>query len=312
MARIQIKLLIFLIAAGVAAGCIAVAYHIWVNTIRHELAVKQELKNLRSNAHAPLDPGAKRFDAAVDLIRSGQHEEGREALYRLLQQFPESPTCGEARRIIGEMNMDLLFSPNQMTGKKDYIVQPGDSLSLIARKNNTNLEMLQRMNGLIGITLHPGDHLLVVPLEFDVAVDVSAKSVWLVRKGRFFKEYAAFDVKLPPNVKVPADTTIASKEALLEGRSIATSDPRSIHAEKWVRAARAGIAFRTVPVARAVVAAPAPPPAAAGKRKKDRGTAQSQAEEPLPEPDSGIFLAKEDLEELFALVRQGSKLTLVR
>lgn len=312
MARIQIKLLIFLIAAGLAAGCIAVAYWIWENMIRHELAVRQELKDMKSSPHALPDPGAKRFDAAVDLIRGGQHEQGREALYRLLQQFPESPTCAEARRIIGEMNMDLLFSPSQLAGKKDYIVQPGDSLSLIARKNNTNMEMLQRMNGLIGITLHPGDHLLVVPLEFDVVVDVSAKSVWLVRKGRFFKEFSAFDVKLPPNVKVPADTSVAAKEALLDGRNIATSDPRSIHAEKWVRAARPGITFRTIPVAKAIVVDPAPPPASAGRKKTGRGASPGQADDPLPAPDSGIFMAKEDLEELFALVRQGSKLTLIR
>ena len=52
-------------------------------------------------------------------------EEGREALYEVLRYFPDSVRATEAKRIIGEMNMDALFSPSLNNTRKDYVVQPG-------------------------------------------------------------------------------------------------------------------------------------------------------------------------------------------
>ena len=306
MVLTQIKLLLFLVALGLTAGCAAVAYWIFDNELRREVEVSADLKAMHKNVLAPPDPGARRFDAAIDLIKNNKIDEGRDALYKLLQQFPESPTCVEARRIIGEINFDGLFSPNQMAGKKDYIVQPGDSLALIANKNQTNVDTLIRMNGLIGNTLHPGDHLIVVPLNFDVVVDVSSRTVTLLRtvgtKQYFFKQYQTFDVRLPPNTRVPAEMEIGVKQALVDGKGIVSTDPRYIEAEKWVPGTKPGIFFRTVPVAKAVVVVDDPKPKAKGGAAPEQPVAL----------ETGVFMAPDDLEELFALVRKGSKLRFVR
>jgi len=304
----QIKLLVFLLAVGITVGCAAVAYWIFNKELRHEMEVTADLKHMNKNVVAPPDPGARRFDAAVDLIRMNRIDDGRDALYKLLQQFPESPTCAEARRIIGEINLDRLFSPNDLAGKKDYIVQPGDSLARIALKNDTNIDTLIRMNGLIGNMLHPGDHLIVVPLNFDAVVDVSSRTVALLRtvgtKQYFFKEYKAFDVRLPPGARVPVEMEIGVKQALVDGRGVLSTDPRYIEAEKWVPGSKPGIFFRRVPIAKAVVVADEP------KTQAKAGIAEPQGEPVAPE--SGIFMTGEDLEELFALVRKGSKLRIVR
>ena len=306
MAHAQIKLLLFLLALGITAGCAAVAYWIFDNELRREVEVSADLKAMHKNVLAPPDPGARRFDAAIDLIKNNKIDEGRDALYKLLQQFPESPTCVEARRIIGEINFDGLFSPNQMAGKKDYIVQPGDSLALIATKNQTSVDTIIRMNGLIGNTLHPGDHLIVVPLNFDVVVDVSSRTVALLRtvgpKQYFFKQYQAFDVRLPPGTRVPAEMEIGVKQALVDGKAVVSTDPRYIEAEKWVPGTKPGVFFRTVPVAKAVVVVDESKP-------KTKGAAAPEQPVAL---ETGVFMAQEDLEELFALVRKGSKLRFVR
>lgn len=310
MAKAQLKLLVFLFAVGITVGCAAVAYWIFDKELRREMEVSADLKEMHKNVLAPPDPGARRFDAAVELIRNNQVDAGRDALYKLLQQFPESPTCVEARRIIGEINLDGLYSPNQLAGKKDYIVQPGDSLALIANKNQTNIDTIVRMNGLIGNTLHPGDHLIVVPLNFDVVVDVSSRTVALLRtvgtKQYFFKEYVAFDVRLPPGMRVPAEMEVGVKQALVDGKGVLSNDPRYIEAEKWVPGSKPGVFFRTVPVAKAVVVVEDPKPQSKGK-----GAASVMAEQPVA-LETGVFMAPDDLEELFALVRKGSKLRLVR
>jgi LysM domain len=306
MVQTQLKLLLFLVALGITAGCAAVAYWIFEKELRREMKVTADLQEMQKNVLAPPDPGARRFDAAIDLIKNNKIDEGRDALYKLLQQFPESPTCVEARRIIGEINFDGLFSPNQMAGKKDYIVQPGDSLALIANKNQTNVDTIIRMNGLIGNVLHPGDHLIVVPLNFDVVVDVSSRTVALLRtvgtKQYFFKQYQAFDVRLPPNTRVPAEMEIGVKQALVDGKGVVSTDPRYIEAEKWVPGTKPGVFFRTVPVAKAVVVVDEARPKAKGAAAPEQPVAL----------ETGVFMVPEDLEELFALVRKGSKLRFVR
>ena len=308
MAKAQLKLLVFLFAVGITAGCVVVAYWVYDRELRREIEVSADLKEMHKHVVAPPDPGSRRFDAAVDIIRKNRIEEGRDALYKLLQQFPESPTCVEARRIIGEINLDGLYSPNQLAGKKDYIVQPGDSLALIANRNQTSVDTIIRMNGLIGNTLHPGDHLIVVPLNFDVVVDVSSRTVTLLRtvgtRQYFFKEYAAFDVRLPPGTRVPAEMEIGVKQALVDGKAVVSTDPRYIEAEKWVPASKSGIFFRTVPIAKAIVVVDDPKP---GAKAKSAATIEQPAA-----LETGVFMAAEDLEELFALVRKGSKLRFVR
>jgi hypothetical protein len=160
----------------------ATAFYIYDKILRPERLIQAEMKNMKKGELPKIDPGAKRFEVAAAQIRAGKYTEGRELLYRMLQQFPDSATCPEAKRIIGEMNFDELFSPENKINKKDYIVQPGDSLALIASKQGSSMDMIVRLNGLMGTTLQPGDHLTIIPLEFSIVVDLSSKSLTLRRK----------------------------------------------------------------------------------------------------------------------------------
>lgn len=334
MAKAQLKVLLFLIVLGITLGCMAIAYYIYDKVLTPATRIEKEIATIKKADHPVSDPGLKRFEAAIDLIKDNKTEEGRDALYRLLLQFPNSPTCAEAKRIIGEINLDTLFSPNHKIGKKDYIVQPGDSLALIATKQGTSVDMIIRLNGLVGTTLQPGDHLTLVTLDFSILVDVSAKTVTLRRKvgdkEYFFKEYNASEVSLPSSVKPPVEMEIGNKSALAEGKPVPSTDPRYIEAEKWLPGSKTGVVIRTHPPARALVAPPPPPVPAPGKKTTaaaaKSGAAKSgaapkntpppfAAEDALPDvpvKETGIFLAREDLEELFALVRKGSKLYFVR
>lgn len=311
MAKTQLKLLLFLIVLGITLGCMATAYYIYDKILQPEKAIQAEMAGMKKSDMPRIDPGAKRFEVAVEQIKQGRITEGRELLYKMLQQFPDSATCPEAKRIIGEINLDELYSANHKVGKKDYIVQPGDSLALIASRQGTNMDMIVRLNGLMGITLQPGDHLTLVPLDFSIDVDVSSKTVTLYRnsggKRYFFKEYLAVDIRLPPSMRVPVEMEIKGKSAVADGKSVLSTDPRYVDAEKWLPGSRTGVVLRTPPVAKAIpVSAPEP-------------ETQSQKSDALPAadlievaPDTGVFLDRADLEELFALVRNSSKLHFIR
>jgi hypothetical protein len=161
------------------------------------------------------------------------------------------------------------------------------------------MDLLIRLNGLMGATLHPGDHLSILPVSFNLVVDASAKTVTLRRvageKEVFFKEYQATDLRLPAGVKLPAEMDIKGKSAMLDGRAVLSTDPRYAEADKWLPGSRAGVVLRTPPPPE-----PAPAPGPDGRPA------------PPPAPPPGIFLNREDLEEMFALVRNGSKLYLIR
>lgn len=302
MAKAQLKLLLYLIVLGITLGCMAVAYYIYDKVLAPERRMRQEMTEIKRGELPRIDPGMKRFEAAAEILAAGRIPEAREALFKLVQQFPDSAACSEAKRIIGEINMDELFSSEPMPGKRDYIVQPGDSLALIATRQGTTMDMLIRMNGLMSTTLHPGDHLTVMPLEFSVLVDASARTVTLRRvageKEFFFKEYLASEVRLPAGMKLPAEMEIKGKSAVLEGRSMLSTDPRYMEADKWLPGSRTGVVLREPPPVRAV-------PVVA----KDAATA---AKAPPPPAETGIFLSRADLEEIFILVRNGSKLYIIR
>ncbi len=299
MARAQIKLLIFLITVGLMLGSVATAWWFYMRVMRPEIQVKSQIAEIQKSEIPLADPGERRFEAAVAEIRRGRLDEGREALYNLLRQFPDSPTCAEARRIIGEINLDRLFSPAYLEGKVDYIVQPGDrGLLAIANKHKTSLDAITRLNGLRGTTIHPGDRLLIMPVDFDFAVQVKEKKLVVLRQGRFFAEYEAVDLRLPQGFRTPAQLKVGTKSASAAGKTLAPTDAGYLEADKWIPSNRPGVVLRTVPAARAVADADAP--AEAG-----------DADATPSAPENGIFLRREDLEEVFAMARGGASLSLV-
>jgi LysM repeat protein len=325
MARTQIKLLVFLVTMGLASGCGAAAWWIYHNLLSEHF-VSAETKSTTKSAEPPRpppDPGIRRFDAAVELIRSGKISEGRDALYKLLLQFPASSTCVEAKRIIGEINMDALFAFDQSGGKKDYIVQPKDSLLAIAGKNKTTVEAIARLNGLTSISLRLGDHLFLIPTNFDVIVDISSLSLVLRSEGKFFKEYALEDIKLPPNTRVPSTMEVASKSAIIDNKLANPVSADFVAADKRIVLNKVsaptaehpegkftpvvGLMIRSLP--RAVEVAPSPPlPKPAPTNKKAQGdNGPKKVVEEAPAVQTGLFMKSDDLEELYLLLRRASR-----
>lgn len=312
MAKAQLKILVFLITIGLVAGSLSVGWWFYTNVLLKENQLENDIAAMKGKDRPRIDPGLKRFEAAVDLIRSGKTEEGRDALIKLRQQFPDSSASPEAMRIIGEINLDQLYSPNNMAGKKDYIVQPGNSLLGIAGAHNTTIDSIIRMNGLMSPMLQPGDHLTLIPMEFNLGVSVSKKQVMLLRnvgdKEYLFKVYDAKDIRLPAGTRLPVQMEIAGKNAVYDGKATSSTDPHYLDAEKWIAGTKSGIVISTPPVARALPVEESK----ATPAKKGSSPAATPPPAPAAAAETGIFLAREDIEELFALVRKGSKLSLVR
>jgi hypothetical protein len=324
----RFKIIVFLMAVGVLAAILASAWWYYVHVFAPDAEVESGLNAMQqTKGKAPPDPGVKRFDKAVELIGSNDLENGRAALYELIRTFPESTRVAESKRIIGEMNMDMLFSPELNPLRKDYIVQPGDSLGLIARKQQTTIECILRANGMQSSVLQPLDHLNVFPLDFSIVVDISAKTVTLLRSDRFFREYVALDVKLPENTKAPFEAKIVDKPAIGEdGKRVGALSPEFMTADKSLSAEKSdkstyktNFSIRSLPRAKPVsetASAPVKSKSTKGKTKGGKPTGASADDDEVDAavaiPVTGIFLPREDIEEIYTIIRTQTPVKVVR
>lgn len=246
--------------------------------MKSDRVLEQELSAVlkRKDIDKP-DPGLSKFKEAQDKIRQGQIKEALRELYDMTRFYQDSQKFTEAKRVIGEINMDALLSPDLSGGKTQEIVKRGDSLAAIANRHLCTPDYIIAVNGMISTSLQPGDRLTVNQLKFIVVIDVTDRLVVLYEgelegTKRFIKEYPLLGLKLPPNLKVPFPTELGEKMAFSGDKRTQISDPLYFSARKELPTKKAGVHFHS-------------------------------PDSHEKESDPGILLAEEDMEELWLLLR---------
>ncbi|WP_193214461.1 LysM peptidoglycan-binding domain-containing protein [Luteolibacter marinus] len=230
-----------------------------------------------------IDPGAKVFERARELIAIGDLAGARDRLRTVVSIYPRSKAAPEARRIVGEMNLDDLLSASHMEGKEIHIVRPGESYLGIAAKYDTTLDCIMHLNGLLDLKgLHPGDELIVMPLRLRVMIEPGRKVLSLWDGGRFVKEYPMLAVDLA-GLRGGLQTKISSKSGISGNRRVTPGMKEYRNSEKTFSLEKSSLQIR-----------PLDP------------TAPRDDEEDLS-PGSGFHLAVEDVEELALLLRPGNE-----
>ncbi|MES2470349.1 MAG: LysM peptidoglycan-binding domain-containing protein [Verrucomicrobiota bacterium] len=289
MARIYLRILASLFALAVLAGTVLGVYYVYKETYLPEKERTQEVRALLTTTAPKADPGKKQFDHAMELIRQGELEAARRLLTEITEVYQDSDRYQDSRRVLGEMNLDRLFSRIPMPGKLEYTAARGDSLQLIAQRFRTTLSYIKRVNNLLGHVVHPDDRLIVYPLDLSLQVDLGSKRLTVLKEGRYFKDYAIAGMHLP-YPSLPEQTTVADKPAWIDNKKIQPTDERYPSSRKWLQTVskpgRPGIVFCT-PLPEAA-AAPAAGPA------------------PLSATPAGIYLSGPDIEELSTLIRVGA------
>ena len=181
-----VKVLAALLVLGVLGATVTL-----VERLKKETAVPQLREIPEDLERVPaVEPGEIAFERGRELLATGQFEKAREKLEFLVGVYPSSSSAGEARRILGELNLDDLLSTEVMEGKTMYEVRSGDNFTKIAAKHETTLDCIMHMNGLQRMDkLYPGDELVLLPLKFNIKIDVSRKLLSLYKKGRLLKAY---------------------------------------------------------------------------------------------------------------------------
>jgi LysM repeat protein len=252
----------------------------------YELFVKKASKTASNRNDAVVgptpDPGIALLEQGKQLIAKGEIEDGKHLLISLFQSFPKSTKADEARKTVGDMNIQDLFSSQPSADKKEYVVARGDSIAKIAAKTKAAPELIFKANGLDGLMIQPGQKFIIPSGQFTVQIFMESQAVELLNHGQFFRWYKGQDFHLPPNMK-PAVLKVIGKEAWSGGARVTFGEKRFLGSSRWVVLSQNGITLYSE-------TAPNTPN--------------------VTKPRFGIQLAPDDMEELFALLPKETTVTL--
>ncbi len=233
-------------------------------------------KMLDSAELPDIDPGEKAFQKAHELLALGKLNEAREKLVSIVNVYPTSPSAPVARRIVGDINLDEIFSLSHMDGKKTHVVKKGNSFFGIAAEHKTNLDMIMHLNGMLELkSIQPGEELIVMPLEFRILIEPQRKALSLWDGGRFIREYNI--------VYLGVTGALANQHSPINSKAAEAGGKRVILPSPDYRAAAKIIQFGKPPL-------------------QIRGYTGPAAEAP-----HGIVLKTEDMEEINLLTRVGNE-----
>ncbi len=249
----------------------------------------------------PQDLGAA-SETTLAFMRAGEAAEKADDLYAARTNYLAAladPSCGNARPVaearLGDIDIQLVFSPRQMAGKIDYAIAPGDSLKKVATKHGTTVDLIVKGNSVPNPDrVQVGDRLRILDGQvFEIAVSKSRNELLVTMNGQFFKRYTVGTGKF---AKTPVGTfQIVDKIPeppwwRPDGKVVPFGDKENILGTRWMAIAATGDT----------------PPA------KGYGIHGTWDETSLGQQSSAgcIRMANRDVEELFIYIPLGTKVVI--
>ena len=171
------------------------------------------------------------------LYKKGEFFKARE----IYQNILSSPDVGQiprkkVKQKLESINMTILFSRIKSDDSVTYTVKPGDSLYKIAQKHNTTIELLQKVNGIRGSIIHPGEELKIIKGTFSVFVDKSENILVLRLNDTDLKTY---DVATGKDNSTPVGTFVIENKLVdptwyNEGAVVPPESPENILGTRWM------------------------------------------------------------------------------
>jgi hypothetical protein len=287
-----IKFFAALIVIGIAFFTYLLVSHVRGNSLggvfSQIVPKEQEVKPMAqlptSNSDLPeIDPGSQVFDKAVESLAMGEVAEAKEKLNNVVTTYPRSKSAPEARRILGEMNLDEILSPANMTGKSVHVVRSGEAFLGIATSNKTSLDLMIFLNNLLDLKgLKPGEELIVMPQNFRMMIEPTKKVLTVWDGDRFVKEYPILHVDKAA-LKLAQKTKISGKSGTVGDKRTMAGSKDYIAASKLIHLEKCPFSIRALP--------------------QDLDPKQ----EAVSSLGKSFFVSKTDMEELTLLFRVGNE-----
>jgi LysM repeat protein len=274
-------LFLLLLAVVIFGGAAFFSYDLFV---KPERKIQQE-----KSGEIPVEPvpdvSLPDFQAAAKLRQEGKLMEARDALLSYLQKFPTGQHIEEAKDLLGQVNVEMLFTEYRSPEKQEYIVRSGDVLAKIANKTKTTPELIMRTNNLTNPMLRVGQRLLISRPDFSIFIQRKAQTVILLNHGQFFKRYRVKLVKLSAKQAPRITTRVAEVMAWKGGKRVGFGTKEWQGSVRWIRLAQPGYFLFAV-------------------------LEPGQRDEAAQPPPPGLGLPASDMEELSSLVNSKTAVTI--
>lgn len=225
------KWLFVLLLAAIIFGAAWFGY----NVVFHEdIQVQKEQRGEIKLSPTP-DLSLPEFQAAAKLRQEGKLSEARNALTLFIQKYPSGLHVEEAKDLLGEVNIDILFSTYPSPEKQEYIVKPGDVLAKIGHKMKSTPELIMRTNNLSSTMLRIGQRLFISHPDFSMFIQRKTKVIVLLNGGTFFKQYHIREEKLPAKLPPKVTTRVSETMAWKDGKRVGFGTKEYSLSTRWIR-----------------------------------------------------------------------------
>ncbi|MDQ1273457.1 MAG: hypothetical protein QG591_2087 [Planctomycetota bacterium] len=129
------------------------------------------------------------LDIVDKYVKEGKKYEARNILSDLFinKKIPEKQE--EIKERLDKLNEELIFSPLPSPDATMYTVQQGDALARIAKRYNTNYELIMKINGKIPNRLNIGDQLKILVGNTKILISKSNFTLTLLLNEHYVKQY---------------------------------------------------------------------------------------------------------------------------
>ncbi|MCK5306148.1 MAG: L,D-transpeptidase family protein [Candidatus Omnitrophica bacterium] len=207
------------------------------------LVKNQNLKEAKESYRLIIDDFKESEKAAIalselaDIYRAeGQPLKAKQIYTDIIRRYPEHNAVVEIQDKLWNLNIEILFSGLITDNSAVYEVKAGDTLSKIAKKFKTTVELMKRSNDIKNLTIRPNDRLKVVTAAFSIVVDKSQNTLTLKAGDEVIKIYSVSTGK--DNCTPTGDFTIVTKLKdpvhFQPGKIIPAESPENVLGSRWM------------------------------------------------------------------------------
>ncbi|MDD5427953.1 MAG: L,D-transpeptidase family protein [Candidatus Omnitrophica bacterium] len=233
---IALIIVMSVIAAFLAYGIITRA-----GAPKEEVSAAAETKS--SVVKVSARPESDYLTEAADREKKGELLKAKEIYQEVLEKFPGSGNVSKAQEALDNLNVKMLFSPVITPDSFSYEIQKGDTLTKIAKKFNTTVELIMKANGLKDANVKVGRKLKIAKAKFSIAVDKSQNILTLKADQDVFKTYR---VSTGKNSCTPVGTFKVTNKLIdppwypSTGGMIPAKDPKNVLGSRWIGLSKQG------------------------------------------------------------------------
>ena len=231
---------------------------------------------------------------AAALIRQGKKYEARGLLTPVLLNCKKPPFRLKIKQVLDELNKELFFSPMPTPDSEFYMVRENDSYWNIAKATRNGIDLIKMVNQKSSDVLRPGQRLKIMKGAFSVLVEKSKFRLTVLLDGHYIKEYAVGvgrDNKTPNGIFEIASQKMVKNPAWTapDGRVYPFGHPKNILGTRWIK-------FKETTAYNGYGIHGTTEPESIGK----------------PSSNGCIRMHNRDVEELFAMLNPGDKVTIIK